>query len=347
MIRSIVGAAASLLLIPTATLPGSAQANSDPQTFFRQNIGLTEDQIASIQGGRPVAKTLPPRTPAEIFLFGAVYIRAAPESYVQFRHDFDRLRKLPNYLALGVFSNPPLLADLNGFLFENDDIQRLKDCRPGDCFVQMPESSIEELNRSINWSDPDVNLQVNQRLQTTALQRLLAYNREGNQALGVYNDQRDPTDVPKQFANMLGYAEVLPERLPDFYRYLLDYPSAKPANVDDTFYWARVDFGLRPTLRVVHLLTRHGNPADPVACAIAEKQLYASHYFETALDLSFCVRAGDDPNQPGFYLIMLMGSVQPLTGLKGSIVRRVAVGRSISNLENALTTIKETLENNR
>lgn len=30
-----------------------------------------------------------------------------PESYLKFAQDFDRLRKLPNYLALGVFSNPP------------------------------------------------------------------------------------------------------------------------------------------------------------------------------------------------------------------------------------------------
>jgi hypothetical protein len=93
------------------------------------------------------------------------------------------------------------------------------------------------------------------------------------------------------------------------------------------------------------MVTMRGSPADPVAYAIAEKQLYSSHYFETALDLSFCVRASDDPNQPGFYLIMAMGSEQAgLTGPKGSIVRKAAVSRSVSNLQNALTTIRNTLE---
>ena len=77
----------------------------------------------------------------------------------------------------------------------------------------------------------------------------------------------------------------------------------------------------------------------------AEKQLYASHYFETALDPSFCVRASSDSNEPGFYLIMAMGSEQAgLTGVKGSIVRKGAVGRSVSNLRDALTAIKNTLE---
>jgi len=32
-----------------------------------------------------------------------------------------------------------------------------------------------------------------------------------------------------------------------------------------------------------------------IAYAIAEKQLYSSHYFETALDLSFCIRRDEDP----------------------------------------------------
>ena len=68
--------------------------------------------------------------------------------------------------------------------------------------------------------------------------------------------------------------------------------------------------GLKPTLRIVHMVTMHGIPNVAVACAIAETQLYSSHYFETALDLSFCIRRGDDAKQPGFYLIMAMGSEQ-------------------------------------
>jgi len=183
-------------LINAAAPACFSQSNPDLQTFFRQNIGLNQDQIAMIRNGQPVTKTLPSRTPAEIFLFGAVYIHAAPEAYVRFTHDFDRLSKLPGYLALGVFSNPPQSSDLKDFVFENDDIQDLKNCKPGDCQIQLPASSIQEFQRSINWSAPDVNERVNRVLQEKALQRLLTYQREGNQALGVYNDKRDQTEVP-------------------------------------------------------------------------------------------------------------------------------------------------------
>ena len=209
----------------------------------------------------------------------------------------------------------------------------------------MPASSIKDFHRSIDWSASDVNEQVNLLLQKTALKRLLTYQRDGNQALGVYNDRHDPTVVPQQFAYMLSYHKALPAYLPDYYTYLLSYPNAKPLNVEDTFFWERVKFGLKPTLRVIHLITMRGNPTDAVAYAFAEKQLYSSHYFETALDLSFCLRDTDQPKKQGFYLIMAMASEQAgLTGVKGSILRKAAVGRSVSHLQNALTKIKTTLE---
>ena len=51
-----------------------------------------------------------------------------------------------------------------------------------------------------------------------------------------------------------------------------------------------------------------GSSSDPIAYVIAEKQLYSSHYFETALDSGLCVRDTGEPKQPGFCLIMVMGS---------------------------------------
>ncbi|HXW15527.1 MAG TPA: hypothetical protein VEN79_13545 [Terriglobia bacterium] len=347
MLRKVMLAAALLVWIVAAAMSGTAPLNSDLQTFFRQYIGLSGDQIATIRSGQAVTKILPPRTPAEVLLFGAVYIHAAPEAYVQFARNFDRLRKVPGFWALVVFTDPPQLSDLKGFAFDSDTIQALKDCQPGNCQIQMPETSIQELHRSIDWSAPNVDDQVNQGLQKTALDRLLAYQREGNEALGIYNDKRDPTAVPKQFAYLLSYGKALSEHEPDFYHYLLLYPHGKPANYEDTFYWAKVKFGLKPTLRIVHMVTMRGGPADPMACAIAQKQLYSSHYFQTALDLSICVRESDDPQQHGFYLIQALGSEQAgLSGPKGSIVRKAAVDRAVANLQNALMTIRHTLEEN-
>jgi hypothetical protein len=109
--------------------------------------------------------------------------------------------------------------------------------------------------------------------------------------------------------------------------------------------WEKINFGLKPTLRLVQAIVFHGvGPTEPTY-AVAVKQLYASHYFETALDLTVCVRAADATGLHGFYLITIKGSQQAgLTGLKGSIVRKVAVDKTRSSLERALASIKQKLE---
>ncbi len=342
--NSLIATAVFCLLVATAA-PVLGQPNLDVPAFLRQNIGLTQNEISSIQAGNPVAKALPVRTPAEVYLFGAVYIRATPENYFRYATNFDTLRKLSLNLAVGLFSSPPKLSDLNGFSFDSDDIQSLRNCTLGDCMIQMPASFIKQLHQSINWASPEASVDVNQLLQKSALQRLLAYQSNGDRALGIYDDQSDPTQAGQQFALILSYDKTLQRQLPGFYNYLLSYPAGKPANVNDVFYWANVKFGPKPTLRIVQRVIMQGKSGDQVAYAIAEKQLYASHYFEAALDLSFCVRGTDSTTQAGFYLIMIMGSEQTgLTGFKGSIIRRVAVDRSVTNLQDSLVTVKNALE---
>jgi hypothetical protein len=343
--RYAIAFAIFLTICAAALSPVVAQSASQLDEFFRTSAGLSEGQIPAIHSGKAVSTALKSRTPAEVFVLGAVLINAAPESYLGFLRDLNRMRQVPGYLAIGSVSSPPRLSDFNGFVFESDDIKDLKNCKPGDCEIQMPSSSILALRQSIDWSAPNLDQRINQLLQSAALERLLAYQREGNPALGIYNDKPDPAEVPKQFEYMLSRFEVLPKYVPGFYHYLLAYPDAKPASVEDGFYWERVKFGLKPTLRIVQVVTMQGEPDDELAYVVAEKQLYSSHYFQTALDLTFCIQRSDGP---GFYLIKVMGSEQAgLTGIKGSVVRKVAVDRSVSSLEKSLAAIKTALEKKR
>ncbi len=324
---------------------GSQSKAPDLNAFFTQNIGLKKDQIADIRNGKPVALDLKSRIPDEIFVFGAVYINAEPEKYIKFITDIERLSKLPEYPGIGKFSSPPQVSDLKNFELDSDDIAALKKCKPGDCMLQMPSKSMELIQKSVNWSAPDVARQVNDLLKKGAVQRLSDYQKGGNQILGEYNDKSNPRKVAEQFKYMISYSKTLPSYLPGFYNYLLNYPDGKPANVENTFQWAKVKFGLKPTLRILHIVTMRGSSPNEPAYVIAEKQLYSSHYFATALDLTFCMRDSQDPKKPGFYLLRAMGSEQAgLTGFKGSIVRRSAVGRSVNALEKSLASIKATLE---
>jgi len=135
-------------------------------------------------------------------LIGVIYINAAPESYVKFVSDLSNLRHLPflEFLAIKNFSNPPQLSDLQGFGLDNDDMKALRDCQPGKCEIQLPASTaMDELRKSVNWSAPNMNEQVNQLLQKLALSRLQDYQKEGNRIFEVYNDKGQQVNVGDQF----------------------------------------------------------------------------------------------------------------------------------------------------
>jgi hypothetical protein len=346
MSRYLVSLIAFVVLVFVAGMPCFSQTSAELLPYFKQ-VGLSQDQIDAItKHGQAVAINLKSRTPAEIYVFGAVYVNALAASYAKFASDYDRLRKVPEYLAIQEFSNPPKGSDLKGFELGEQDIKGLKDCKPGDCQIQLPGNLMEQIKSSVDWSAPNVVDVVNQEIQRVVPPRLTLYQQQGDKILGaVYNDKNQQVGVADQFKYLLSYSQVLPKSSTDFYNYLLSYPESKPPGVTNIFYWDNVKFGLKPTLRIIHVVTKQGaNPTEPVYI-VAEKQLYSSHYFETALDLTYCISAGGNPQQPGFYLIKLMGSEQAgLTGFKGSIVRKVAVGKSVSGLQSSLTAIKSALE---
>ena len=341
MIRTSFCIAIAVLLLLMAPVI-EAQGTDEPYRFFREFVGLSEDQIGAIRSGKAVAKVIESRTPDEVFVFGSVYVEASPESYLKLASDVDGLRKLPGYLAIQSFSDPPQLSDLEGFALERQDIDELKNCKVGHCEVQLPTEAMEGFKHSIDWSAPDVANRVNHLARQMALQALLNYMNGGNTALGVYRDKNHPAAVAETFETLITRLSALPVYLPELNEYLLEYPKAKSDKVQAGFYWEEVNFGLKPTFRIVQRVVYQGtSPGNPVY-ALAEKQLYASHYFETALDLTVCVR---DAQRPGFYIITVKGSKQAgLTGLKGSLVRKVAVDKARSSLGRVLATIKQRLE---
>src|ERR1700756_3369146 len=325
--------------IPSTDKPG------EPDKFFHEFIGLNDGQISEIREGKAIAKILDSPTADQVFVFGSVYINSTPERYLKFASDIDELRKLPSYIALQKFSDPPQLSDLTDFTMDEQDFKQLKNCKPGHCEVQLPTEAMEEFQRAVNWSAPDANDQANRLAQQMALQALLNYEQGGNTALGTYRDKNHPAVVAETFASLLSRSKALPVYLPELREYLLNYPKADSGSIQSEFYWEKVNFGLKPTLRMVQAIVYQGKSPERPAYAVAVKQLYASHYFESALDLTVCVKDDEHPTHPGFYLITMKGSQQAgLTGLKGGIVRKVAVDKTRSSLEKALASIKQKLE---
>jgi len=309
------------------------------------DLGLTAQQIAAIDAGQPVAKVLSRGGPSEVYVFGAVHVDGSPETYLTAARDVGRLSGAPGYQGVGELRENTTVADLGALALDPDDVKALKKCREGSCDVQLPTVAIQRFQDGVDWSRPDAADQANALARPMVLGMVQAYRQGGNQALGEYRDKEHPARVADQFEAMIGRASALPDVLPELRRYLLEYPNVELRESESFFYWEKVAFGLKPTIRVNHAVIYRGRTEGRDFGAVAIKQLYASHYFHTALDMSVCVDDGATAGPHGFYLLTLKGSEQEgLTGVKGSMLRKVVVDKTRSSLESALASIKSTVE---
>lgn len=336
-----LGCRSWITLVWLAGIHALGQPPAEPHTFFREHARLSSTEIAAIDSGRPVARILPSQPADTVFVLGVVYIKAEPSAYVKLATDISRLKTLPQYLGAGRFGATPALGDLDGFVLEAGDIRSLRKCKPGACDLQLPLEAIDEFRNSIDWRAGDATRRVNERAREMALEALRRYREGGTAALGAYRDHDEALNIAERFALLMGAPKLLGAYLPELHAYLLNYPRERLPQSESFFYWERVNFGLKPTLRLNHGVTYRGDAIDVVAI----KQLYASHYFQVALDVTACVRDTARPRKDGFYLISLKGSKQTgLTGVAGSVIRTALAAKVRSSQEAALLGIKRALE---
>jgi hypothetical protein len=309
------------------------------------DVGMTPRQVADVDAGRPVAKVLPWGNASEIYVFGAVHVAGSFTTFLEAARDVRRLRSAPGYLEIDEIRDDATVANLSALALEPDDVKALKNCRESSCDVQLPGSGIQRFRDAVNWSQPDAAQQANALARSSVLRLLQAYRQGGNRALGEYRDKESPALIAHQFETMISRASALPEVLPDLRLYLLEFPIARLTGADSFFYWEKVAFGLKPTIRVNHGVIYRGTSQGRSFGVVALKQLYATHYFHTALDLSVCIDDGATAARRGFYLLTLKGSAQEgLTGFKGSILRKVVVDKTRASVESSLGSIKRAVE---
>jgi hypothetical protein len=330
------------LLLATIDQVGQQQ----PATLFAQ-LGLSAQQVAAIDKGQPVAQVLQWGKASEVYVFGAVFINGSSDAYLKAARAVNRLAGTEGYRGIAEIRPDAMAADLAGLTLEPDDIKALKSCREGSCDVQLPTTAMETFHEAVDWTQADgvIRDRANTLARGMVGDLIQAYQRGGNAALGSYRDKDHPARVAEQFATMMDRSAVLPHVLPELRAYLLNYPAAALPGADSFFYWEKVDFGLKPTVRVNHGVIYRATLQDRAISTVALKQLYASHYFHTALDVSICIEEAAASTRRGFYLITLKGSEQEgLTGFKGSMLRKIVVDKTRSSLEAALGSIKRTVE---
>jgi hypothetical protein len=191
----------------------------------------------------------------------------------------------------------------------------------------------------VDWRRPTAKADATALFRGFALQYVIGYREGGNAALGVHRDKDRPTFVGNEFRSLIDRLPRLAAELPDLRRYLLEYPKTTLANSTDFLYWQETQFGLKPTVRISHLVMQE----RPDRTVMASKMLYASHYFWTALELR--VLLPDAARGPGFWLVTVNRSRSDgLSGFTGRVIRSRVRGEVADGTRAALIATKTKLE---
>ena len=286
---ALLAASAAVLAVAAAVLAlhasVAAQSHVSAAQLLGQRFGFTPGQLAAVDAGTPVAVVLPSSVDREIAVAGAVFVHATAARLVSVLQDVERLESGEGFIRTKRLSDPPRLADFAGFQLPAADVEALRDCRPGRCDVKLGQGAFDLLAK-IDWSAPDAAARVNALARQASLDYVLAYRKGGNQELAVYLDSDRPQFIAREFEEMIGRVDLWPDVLPPLAKYLRGYPTAaRPRLTSDFFYWSMAEFGLKPVFRINHVVVYGTGRTSGPLHVVAVKQLYASHYFHTALEV--------------------------------------------------------------
>ena len=338
----VLSFAAVAIVLPVVAASLAAQSGTFVTAMLRQE-GFSAAELREVAAGQAVVKSLDTPIRRELAYFGAVHIKTTPEHFVERFKDIERFERGPGVPLIGRFSNAPRLEDLSALTLPPKDLTALERCRLKSCDVQLTASGIARFRNQVDWSSPAAAEQANHAMRQMLLELLVAYQAGGNTALGEYESDHERLVVADEIRALLDSGHTLPIPVPGLKAYLLEYPRLQQPGATDLFYWSIVDFGLKPTIRLAHVVIQP-LPARPsgVSHVIAIKQLYASHYFDTTLELRFLV---DDPDRRGFHLLSITRSRNDgMTGFGGSLLRPIISRRSRSAVRVYLDHLKRQVE---
>jgi hypothetical protein len=292
---------AALLCIAIETVTARAQVTS---SALQRLTLLDRKEMEAVERGEAVALTLDSPEKTEIATLGVVRIEAPRTFYV------DHVSQLSGFLATGMrlqagdFSEHARPEDMSAMTLDPSDAKALERCQPLKCDVKLPAQEME-LFRAVLARTHDPLQRADSLMREWLAGYVNAYRADSTEETVVYDDTRRPVRSSEAFRALV--AEPMPDGLETepFRSMLATSRSARPRSMTSRISWEMDHVpGLKPTLEVVErsILASASQPDESWMTA---KLLYASHYFESAIEYLTITDAPSAGAQGASYLFVV------------------------------------------
>jgi hypothetical protein len=332
----------SLLACAIVSMAAAPVLTPERETYLRRHLGFSAGEVGAVNRGQVVARMLATRDRREFAVVGVVRVRVPTAFIVDSFRDIVAFKQSDLVLQVGRVSAVPTTDDFASLIVDEDDVDDLRWCEPGDCGLRLTQNQIARFG-SIDWRSGRARDAAGHMLRDVLREEAAAYVASGAAGLGAYADKRTALDRGRVVSGLLQNTPSLTEPYPEFREYLAKYPTARLEPVDSFLYWSREKFGFRPVVSLTHVaIYRPGG--DPAAGAlIASRQVYATHYF----DASVAVTTVSDGGEAGALMMYLNRTQASLPGgLFSPLARSIARSKTRSGLEEQLGQTRTRLEAN-
>lgn len=329
-----------LLLVTTLAAAPAVFATQPQETlsFLRSVLGYGDAEARDLAQGRSAVRTLDTVDDREIAIAGAIRVPVSPDAYIAQLRDIVTFKRHEAVIQIGTFGTPPQVADIAGLTLDREHLDDLRSCRLHDCDLQLSRAGIERV-QGIRWSAPDAERQANRVMRELLTELVAGYRQRGDAALMTYENERDSLSVAQEFRAMIAAPPALLQQFRPLERHVTQYP-AGAAGVEDILYWSKEDVGPKVIVSVTHMAIQR--VADgPVAYAVASKQLYGSHYFDSSLGLTLLLQ--DEQPSSTVLVYVNRSRVDVLDGFLGAIKRAIVRSRARSAMADTLARIRTRL----
>ena len=283
--------------------PLNAQTAVASTAALRHSVRLDDAESAAIEHGDVFVRVLPTQDQRDVAVVGVVRVSVPRDAYVRRVQDFRNWLRTPTRARLGVFSDPAVIADVDGMTVARDDAKDLRHCRPGDCTTKLPAPEMQRVQNEVNWSAPDAQARVTALARRRMVQYVEEYRERGNASMPVYDD-RPSVRASDAFSAVLAQSSSLNQVAPALAGYLNTFPSGRPAGVADVLYWSEDAVSrLRPIFSITHAVV-YTPPELAGTTVVASKQIYANHYFEAALEVISVIDRDASGEPASTYLVV-------------------------------------------
>lgn len=329
---SRIAVAATLLGLALCGGTGHTAA-SDPLAMFSPSRRI------AIEAGRPIVE-LAPLPDVDVALIGAVRTTIDDDRLVAWFREVEQLQRGSYIPVIQRFSNPPRIEDLADLTLDDDDVEELRDCRPGHCDVKLAAAEMHRITAAIraagrNWK-PAAQLAFRQVM----LGRARAHLARGFAGAPPYEDHSDPDSPAAEFQELVDGWGLPGLCMASVLTHLRSYP-ADNGSVESFLFWSKDTLGdMKPIVGITQVsIVRGCEPGQPTI--IASSQVYASHYLTASLSVSAVAQAADGGN----YLVYARLSRADLFGgAFGGWIRRIVQKRVRAEGPGVLDGLRRRLE---